>query len=142
MAMAITIPSSGAAKMKTLVLITPDETIAAKPALAVPAPTRPPTSAWLLLDGMPRYQVIDVPQDRPGKGAENHRRVDDRRIDDPLADGLRDMKADEQEGDEVEESRPGDRHLRREDARRDHGRDRIGRVVQAVDEIEREGEAR
>jgi hypothetical protein len=43
--------------MNTLVLITPDATIAPRPAFAVPAPTSPPTSAWLLLDGSPRNQV-------------------------------------------------------------------------------------
>lgn len=35
----------------------PGQTIAPRPAFAVPAPTGPPTSAWELLDGMPASQV-------------------------------------------------------------------------------------
>ena len=54
----------------------------------------------------------------------------------PRADRLGDMQAEEQEGDEIEERRPGDRVLRPQHAGRDDGGDRVGRVVQAVEEIE------
>ena len=43
--------------------------------------------------------------------------------------------------DEVEERRPGDRLLRREHAGRHDGRDRVRRVVEAVDEVEEQRDA-
>lgn len=44
-----------------------------------------------------------------------------------------------QEGDEIEEGRPGDKDdLRPQHPGRDDGRDRIGGVVQAVQEIEQD----
>ena len=36
---------------------TPPQTTAMSPTLAMPAPIRPPTKAWLLLDGMPSHHV-------------------------------------------------------------------------------------
>ena len=39
--------------MAAVVVINPFQTIAAMPSFAVPAPTRPPTSACELDDGMP-----------------------------------------------------------------------------------------
>ena len=39
------------------IVASPLQTTAAGPALAMPAPIRPPTRAWLLLDGMPSRQV-------------------------------------------------------------------------------------
>jgi hypothetical protein len=64
--------------------------------------------------------------------------IDDRGIDDPGADGLGDVQAEHAEGDEVEESGPEHRILRPEHAGRDDGRDRVGGVMQAVQEVERE----
>ena len=49
-------------------------------------------------------------------------------------------KSEEQERDEVEECRPDDRNIRRKHPRRDHRRDRIGGVVQAVEKIENESD--
>ena len=46
-----------------------------------------------------------------------------------------------EEGDEVEKGRPGDRILRFEHAGGHDGRDRIGGVVQPVQEIEQQGDA-
>ena len=65
-------------------------------------------------------------------------RVDDMRVDDAGAERLGDVQAEEQEGDEVEERRPGHRVARPEHARRHDGGDRVGGVVQAVEEIERQ----
>ena len=56
--------------------------------------------------------------------------------DDAGADGGGDMQAEHQEGDEVEEGRPGHRIARRQHPGRDDGGDGIGGVVQAVEEIE------
>ena len=46
-----------------------------------------------------------VPDDRPDQGCENHLRVDHLGMNDAGADGLRDVKAEHRERDEVEESR-------------------------------------
>ena len=46
--------------------------------------------------------------------------------------------AEKQKGDEIEEGRPGDRVARPQNARRHDGGDGICRIVQAVEEIERE----
>ncbi|GJD58991.1 hypothetical protein IFDJLNFL_4917 [Methylobacterium dankookense] len=43
--------------MAATVLASPPQTTTDRPALAVPAPTRPPTRAWEELDGMPSTQV-------------------------------------------------------------------------------------
>ena len=51
-------PTRGDSTIAARVLPSPDQTMAPKPALAVPAPTMPPTSAWELDDGMPSAQVI------------------------------------------------------------------------------------
>src|ERR1700712_3425487 len=54
---AMIMPSVGERTMAMAVFDTPDQTIAPNPALAVPAPSSPPTSAWLDEDGMPNHQV-------------------------------------------------------------------------------------
>ncbi len=43
--------------MKAPVVISPGQTIEARPALVTPAPTRPPISACELDEGMPPHQV-------------------------------------------------------------------------------------
>ena len=69
---ASTKPSSGDSTMPARRLAEAAEDDGAEPALAMPAPARPPISAWLLLDGMPSPHVIDVPDDRAGQRAEDH----------------------------------------------------------------------
>src|SRR6478609_7959115 len=49
-------PLAGDMKIATKVLPSPHQTIEEKPALASPAPTRPPISACEELDGMPAIQ--------------------------------------------------------------------------------------
>ena len=48
------------------------------------------------------------------------------------------LQAEHQEGDEIEERRPEHRILRPQHAGRDDGRDRIGGVVQSVEEVEQQ----
>jgi hypothetical protein len=76
----------------------------------------------------------------PHQRTEDHSPIDDLRRDDPGADSLGHMQPEKQKGDEIEERRPGDRDIGREYARRDHRRDRIGGVMQTVEEIEDEGD--
>ena len=78
----------------------------------------------------------------PVKRAEDHRAVDDAGADDARAHRLRDVQPEYRERDEVEERGPDDRGLRAQHARRDHRRDRVGGVVQAVQEIEQQRDAR
>src|SRR6266567_2116046 len=55
--MASTKPSSGESTIAARVFDSPLQTTTAMPALAIPAPSRPPISAWELLDGMPKNHV-------------------------------------------------------------------------------------
>ncbi len=50
-------PTAGDSTMPEAVLSTPAQTMPGLPALAMPAPSRPPTSACELDDGMPPIQV-------------------------------------------------------------------------------------
>ena len=85
----------------------------------------------------PRDQI---PDDGAGQRAEHDARIDDLRFDDAGAERLRHVQAEHQEGDEIEERRPGDGVLRAQHARRHDGGDRIRRVVEAIEEIECQGE--
>ncbi len=51
-------PIAGERKIAATILSTPDQTIAEAPALAMPAPISPPTSAWLDEEGIPSAQVM------------------------------------------------------------------------------------
>ena len=82
-------PISGDSTMAEPITPTPPQTTAAGPALAIAAPISPPTSAWLLLEGMPQPPCQHVPHNRTGERAEDHERVDHRRIHDAAAHRLR-----------------------------------------------------
>ena len=56
----------------------------------------------------------------------------------PVPTVCRDVQPEHRERDEIEERGPDDRRLRPQDARRHDGRDRVGRVVQTVQEIEQQ----
>ena len=92
--------------MAAPVLARPAQTITPTPALATPAPTSPPIRACELLDGMPKRQVITFQTDSSHERAKDHARLHDVSDDNPGADGLRHVQAEEQESDEVEECRP------------------------------------
>ena len=93
---------------------------------------------------MPSSQVDDVPDDGAGQAAKISRSSTMALVDDAAADGIGDMQAEQGEGDEIEEGRPEHGVLRPQHAGRDDGRDGIGGVVQAVQEIEqqRDGDER
>ena len=120
------------------VLRTPAHTTAAPPALAMPAPSRPPISACELDEGMPPHQVIRFQAMAPISAPKMTRASTIVGRDDAGADGLGHVQAEEQEGDEVEEGRPGDGVARLQHARRHDGGDRVRGVVQAVEEVEGE----
>ena len=78
----------------------------------------------------------NVPDDSASECRKDNERVDDIGIDNAGAERLRDMQAEEKEGDEIEERRPEDSVLRPQDPCRNDGRDGVRRVVQTVEEIE------
>ena len=92
---------------------------------------------------MPLIQGDDVPEHRPDECAEDHGGSHQVFVDQTLADGVRDFvqlrpsQRQEVSG-EVEEGGEGDRPDRLQQPRSHHGRDRVGRVVQSVQKVERE----
>ena len=86
----------------------------------------------------PEVPGDQIPDDRAGEAAEDHREGDDVDVDHAGADGLRDRRAERERGDEVEERRPDDRLAGRQHAGRDDRRDGIGGVVKSVDVVEDE----
>src|SRR2546425_623649 len=83
----------------------------------------------------PRDQV---PHDRPDQAAQDDGWVDDREVDQALADRLRHRRPEAERGYEVEERRPYDGGRGAQDPRRDDRRDRVRAVVESVDEVEDE----
>src|SRR5690349_6605226 len=81
-----------------------------------------------------------VPRDGTLESREDHARANHPRINDASADRLGDMQAEEQESDEVEEGSPKDGRAGRQNARRHDRGNRIGGVMQPVEEVENEGE--
>ena len=80
----------------------------------------------------------DLPDDGAGQRAENNAGIDHVRLDDAAADRFRDVQSEEQEGDEIEKCRPGDRVLRAQNTRGNDSRYRIGGIVHAVEKVERQ----
>ena len=131
--------SAATARWRALVLARPRQTIAPRrrPWRCRRRPGRRSAHASCST-GMPSHQVIRFQAIAPISAPKITRGSTTSADDDAGADGLRHVQAEEQEGDEVEERRPDHRVLRAQHARRDDGGDRIGGVVQAVEEIERE----
>ena len=83
-----------------------------------------------------------VPGDGADQRAEDQVVVDERRVDDALADRGRDLEVEQHDRDEVEEGRPHHGLIRLQHAGRDDGRDRVRGVVEAVHEVERRARRR
>src|SRR5580704_412868 len=107
-------PKAGENTTAEPVLITPLQTTAPMPALANPAPTSPPISACELDDGMPSAQVNRFQLIAPINAPKITRSSMISGRDYARSDGLGDMQAKEQKGDEVEEGGPKHRILRRQ----------------------------
>ena len=110
---------------------------ASGPSATNAAPTTPPISACEELDGSPKYQVMRFQAIAPIRPAEDDLRGDEVRLDDAVGDRRRDLEREER-ADEVEHRGVADRELRRHRARRDRRGHDVGRVVEAVGEVERE----
>ena len=72
---AIRKPNAGETTMPAAVLLTPSQTIALRPAVARPAPTRPPTRACDDEDGIPASQVTMFQMMAPPSAAKIRRSV-------------------------------------------------------------------
>ena len=88
----------------------------------------------------PPIPCDQVPADRADEGGQDHPRIHDVRAHDAPAHRGRHVHAEAEGGDEVEDGGPHHGLERRQDPRRHHGGDRVGRVVEAVDEVEEEGD--
>src|SRR5712691_1331950 len=82
----------------------------------------------------------EIPGDGPEESRQKDLLIDHLNVDHAFSDGLGDGGAENEGGDEVPESGPGDGAERRQYARGDNRGDGIGGVVPAVREFEREGE--
>jgi hypothetical protein len=80
----------------------------------------------------------DLPGDRADQRAEDDTRAHHIGLDDTTADGFGDMQPEHQEGDEIEERRPGHRIVRAQNTGGHDGGDRVRRVIHAVEEVERQ----
>jgi hypothetical protein len=78
----------------------------------------------------------DVPEHGPDQRAKHDCRGHRIGIDDTLADGFRHVQPDQPIGGKVADSGKDHGSNRRQQARGDHGRDRVGRIVQAVEKVE------
>jgi hypothetical protein len=86
----------------------------------------------------PQSPCDQIPDDRADEGCKDDRHIDHAGLDDPGADGTGDVEPEHQEGDEIEERRPEHRVLRPQHAGRYDRRDRVGGVVQSIEEVEQE----
>ena len=131
-------PTSGDSTIASSVLDSPVQTAAESPAFAMPAADQPADQRVRTGRGNSERPGDQVPDDGADQRCEDHGRIDDARLDDAGADGIGDVQPEHQEGDEIEEGRPQHRILRPQHAGRHDGRDRIGGVVQSVEEVEQQ----
>ena len=120
-------------------LLTPSNWIASVPAAAMPAPTIEKTSAWLELEGMPYHQVIRFQVIAESSDAADQLLRGQLGRNDALADGRRDGGAG-QRADDIEDRRHQHGLARAQHPGGHRGRDGVGGVVEAVDEVEAETE--
>ena len=78
----------------------------------------------------------EVPYNRSQQASQDHTGIHHNGIDQPPAHGLCHRGADHECRYEVEEGGPDDCHAGAEDPGGDYGGDRVGAVVEAVDEVE------
>ena len=102
-------------------------------------PSHPPDQGVRRARGQAEVPGDHVPYDGSHQSGEDDRVCEDPLIDHILGDRAGHRRSEDQECREVEERGPRDSQSRREDARRDDRRDRVGRVVEPVEEVERQG---
>lgn len=123
----------------TVFFMMPEPISGSVPALAIAAPTMPPISA-----GRARRDAVvpgdDVRGDGAEEGAEDEVVVNHPGIDDALADGAGHLELKDEERDEVEEGRPGNRLVGLQHFGGDDGGDGVGGIVEAVHEVEQQGD--
>ena len=110
-----------------------------EPDAAIADPATPPISAWLELDGSPRNQVTRFQRDRADEAGEDDAQRHRVRVHDSRRDRRRDFSETNAPA-KLRIGRDEDGRARRECPRRDARRDRVRGVVEAVREVEEEGD--
>ena len=82
-----------------------------------------------------------IPENGAQQSAQHHAGIHYHGVDQPLAQGLGNRRSHHECRHEVEERRPHHRYSRAQHPGRDYGSDRVGTVVEAVDEIEDQRDA-
>ena len=118
---------------------TPSHLTADVPAAMRVAPSSPPIRAWLLELGMPSRQVMRFQVMAPIRAAATTTMSVSVGVDEPRTDRLGDRGPGQGAG-EVRRGREQDRVLGLEGPGGDRRRDRVRRVVEAVDVVERHGQ--
>ena len=131
-------PTSGDSTIASSVFDRPVQTAAEIPAFAMPRADQPADQRVRTGRGNPERPGDQVPDDGAHQRREDHGGIDDARFDDAGADRIGDVEPEHQEGDEIEEGGPEHRILRAQHPRRHDRCDRIGGVVQPVEEVEQQ----
>ena len=131
-----TMPRRGATTMKMIVLIQPWADDRPRPRLDDGRPGVAADEGVGGARGQSQVPGEEVPADGPDEPGEDDLRGHDRDVDHPRADGVGHARAEDEEGDEIEEGGPDDGLTRRQDPGRDDRGDGVGRVVHAVGEVE------
>ena len=131
-------PTSGDSTMASNVFDRPLHTAAEIPALAIPPPTKSPDQGVRTGGRYSQSPCDQVPDDGADQGGEYHLGVDDTGFDNPGANGARDAEPEHQEGDKIEKCGPQHGVLRTQHPGGHDRRDRVGGVVQTVEEVEQQ----
>ena len=91
-------------------------------------------------DGQPVVPSQDIPEDRAQQAGQDHVEVDGLQPDHSFAHGPGDGGSEGEGGNKIEESRPEDGDTRRQHARGNHRGDGVRGIVEAIEEIEAEGD--
>ncbi len=129
-------PTSGDSTIATSVFVSPLQTAAESPGLGHAAADQPPDQGVRTGGRDAQCPGDQVPDDGADQRRKNNLGVDHARFDDAGADGVGHVESEHREGDEIEERGPEHRVLRPQHPGRHNRRDRVGGVVQAVEEVE------
>jgi hypothetical protein len=122
--------------MAAAVMPRPLQTIEPSPALVTAAPASPPINAWELLEGMPSHHVIKFQQMAPMSAPKMTAASTTSAATIPVPTVCATWRPKNQKGNEIKERGPENRILWAQHAGRNHGRDRIGGIMQAIQQVE------
>ena len=129
-------PSNGDQTIAAIVFRVPPQTTALKPALAEPAPIRPPIRACELDDAIAPHQVSKFQHNGAHQRPEDHPPVDDIREMIPVPTVCATCRPKKRKAMKLKNAAQATASTGRQHPRRDDGGDGIGGVVQPVEKIE------